>query len=136
MFCQVIPIILLWCCTTRGEYVRNEDICGPHNGRRLYLELGEKGLLYGKNVSFTQNKQKQLDSKIFMTNSSHSQCNLELVTCPSCVIVVTFQVLDLPHHCGNAGILMDSPCRYESFVILKLSFNLINSFKFSLKKEK
>lgn len=91
--------------------VRNEDICGAHNGRRLYLELGEKGVLYAKNVSFIKNLPRQQNSRFYMTNSSHHQCSLELVTCPSCAIKLTFKNLALPHSCGDNGIMMDSPCR-------------------------
>ncbi|XP_034949761.1 uncharacterized protein Culd isoform X2 [Chelonus insularis] len=93
--------------------IRNEDICGVHNGRRLYLELGEKGTLYAKNVSFIKNSPRQQNSRLYMTNSSHDQCSLELVTCPSCAITVTFKNLALPHSCGDSGMMMDSPCRCD-----------------------
>lgn len=92
--------------------VRNEDICGAHNGRRLYLELGEQGILYAKNVSLIKNAPRQHQaSRVYVANSSHDQCSLELVTCPSCVITVTFKSLALSHHCSDGGMMMDSPCR-------------------------
>ncbi|KAK0174857.1 hypothetical protein PV327_010578 [Microctonus hyperodae] len=93
--------------------IRDEDICGIHNGRRLYLELGEKGVLYAKNVSFIKNLPRQQNSRFYMTNSSHHQCSLELVTCPSCAIKLTFKNLALPYSCGDSGIMMDSPCRCD-----------------------
>lgn len=73
-----------------GNVARNEDICGVQNGRRMYLELGEKGVLYARNVSFVRNDARQEGSRAYTGNSSHAQCSLELVTCPSCVIVATF----------------------------------------------
>ncbi|XP_011702974.1 PREDICTED: uncharacterized protein LOC105459014 [Wasmannia auropunctata] len=109
----VIFATFWWILATTGNIVRNEDICGPHNGRRLYLELGEKGILYAKNVTFVRNLPRQLMPRLYSTtiNSSHHQCSLELVTCPSCVIVVTFKNIALPRHCGDGGVVMDSPCR-------------------------
>lgn len=108
-------MVLWWSVVARGEegnvVVRNEDICGAQNGRRLYLELGEKGILYAKNVSFAKNEARQEGSPVYASNSSHAQCSLELVTCPSCVIIVTFQSIALSHHCGDGSVTMDSPCR-------------------------
>lgn len=106
-------VVLCWFTVIYGNVVRNEDICGTHNGRRLYLELGEKGILYAKNVSFIKNAPRQQTSRIYATNSSHDQCSLELVTCPSCVIIVTFKNIALSHHCGDGGVMMDNPCRYK-----------------------
>ncbi|KAK2584190.1 hypothetical protein KPH14_006617 [Odynerus spinipes] len=112
-YVQVTIVLFYWLVVTYGNVVRNEDICGVHNGRRLYLELGEKGILYAKNVSFIKNAPRQQASRIYTTNSSHDQCSLELVTCPSCVIIVTFKNLALSHHCGDGGVVMDSPCRCD-----------------------
>ncbi|KAL2727704.1 uncharacterized protein V1477_016980 [Vespula maculifrons] len=109
----VTIVVLCWFTVIYGNVVRNEDICGTHNGRRLYLELGEKGILYAKNVSFIKNAPRQQTSRIYATNSSHDQCSLELVTCPSCVIIVTFKNIALSHHCGDGGVMMDNPCRYK-----------------------
>ncbi|XP_046816816.1 uncharacterized protein LOC124423292 isoform X1 [Vespa crabro] len=109
----VTIIIFCWFTVIYGNVVRNEDICGTHNGRRLYLELGEKGILYAKNVSFIKNAPRQQTSRIYATNSSHDQCSLELVTCPSCVIIVTFKNIALSHHCGDGGVMMDNPCRCD-----------------------
>ncbi|XP_029676589.1 uncharacterized protein LOC115243600 [Formica exsecta] len=115
-FKYVIVVTFWWIIATTGNIVQNEDICGSHNGRRLYLELGEKGILYAKNVSFIKNSPRQLTSRLYsttITNGSHHQCSLELVTCPSCVIVVTFKNIALSHHCGDGVIVMDSPCRCD-----------------------
>ncbi|XP_020299717.1 uncharacterized protein LOC109863691 isoform X2 [Pseudomyrmex gracilis] len=109
-----------WILTSSGNIIRNEDICGPHNGRRLYLELGERGILYAKNVTFVRSwTEQQLPPRPYTTsitsttNSSHYQCSLELVTCPSCVVVVVFKNIALSHHCGDGGVVMDSPCRCD-----------------------
>ncbi|XP_034175661.2 CUB and LDLa domain isoform X1 [Osmia lignaria lignaria] len=110
-----IVAVLWWTIVRKGEsnVVRNEDICGVQNGRRLYLELGEKGILYAKNVSFARNEPRQDGSRVYASNSSHAQCSLELVTCPSCVIIVTFQSIALSHHCGDGSVTIDSPCRCD-----------------------
>lgn len=107
-----------WIFATIGNIIQNEDICGFHNGRRLYLELGEKGILYARNITFIRNSPRQLPRLYATTtiNSSHHQCSLELVTCPSCVIVVTFKNIALPHHCDDGGIVMDSLCRWDTSV--------------------
>ncbi|XP_012154412.2 CUB and LDLa domain isoform X1 [Megachile rotundata] len=110
-----IVAVLWWAISNKGEsnVVRNEDICGVQNGRRLYLELGEKGILYAKNVSFVRNEPRQDGSRVYASNGSHAQCSFELVTCPSCVIIVTFQSISLSHHCGDGSVTIDSPCRCD-----------------------
>lgn len=91
--------------------LRSEDICGPHNGRRLYVELGEKGVLRANNVTLGATRSNAGGPDY--TNSSHDQCSLELVTCPSCVISLTFTSINLLHHCGDGGMTLDSPCRSD-----------------------
>ncbi|XP_012282727.1 uncharacterized protein LOC105700960 isoform X2 [Orussus abietinus] len=114
-----VPAILIafWSLTiVQGNFVREGDICGPHNGRRLYLELGEQGLLYGRNISSPrppQDPTSRPQDEAIVTNSSHEQCSLELVTCPSCIIVVTFKSLNLAHHCRDGSVTVDSPCRCD-----------------------
>lgn len=95
----------------KGAVVRNEDICGPQSGRRFYLELGDQGILYAKNVSFIKNEPRLQASRIYSTNSSHDHCSLDLVTCPSCVISLTFKSISLSQNCGDGEIMFDSPCR-------------------------
>ncbi|XP_033342685.2 CUB and LDLa domain isoform X1 [Megalopta genalis] len=114
-FRLALPTLLCWLVVVCAEsdVVRNEDICGAQNGRRLYLELGEKGILYAKNVSFARTEARQDGSRIYTNTSSHAQCTLELVTCPSCVIIVTFQSIALSHHCGDGSVTIDSPCRCD-----------------------
>ncbi|XP_018310649.1 uncharacterized protein Culd isoform X1 [Mycetomoellerius zeteki] len=114
-FKYVFFAIFWWILTTTANIIRNDDICGSYNGRRLYLELGERSILYAKNVTFVKNLSRQLMPRLYATtiNSSHHHCSLELVTCPSCVIVLTFKYIALPHYCGDGGIIMDSPCRCD-----------------------
>ncbi|KAJ9595457.1 hypothetical protein L9F63_013368, partial [Diploptera punctata] len=89
-----------------------DDICGISNGRRLYLELGEHGILTATNVNSIHSPRSQ---QIFSSGnlSSHEQCSLELVTCPACIVTITFHHLDLPHHCGGGNMLMDTACRCD-----------------------
>ncbi|CAL7941597.1 unnamed protein product [Xylocopa violacea] len=108
-----IPLWWLVVAKSEGNVVRNEDICGVQNGRRVYLELGEKGVLYAKNVTFAKYESRQEGSRVYTSNSSHAQCSFELVTCPSCVIIITFQSISLSHHCGDGSITMDNPCRCD-----------------------
>ncbi|XP_031783637.1 uncharacterized protein LOC100679837 isoform X2 [Nasonia vitripennis] len=116
MFTYFFLLILLtvaWLSASFADVVRNEDICGPHNGRRLYVELGEQGILYAANVSLVKNSPRQDTSRAYTANSSHDQCSLELVTCPSCVITLTFKSINLLHHCGDGSMTIDSPCRCD-----------------------
>lgn len=103
------------------DLIRNEDICGQHNGRRLYLEFGDRGVLYAKNITFIKTI-KDNGKKIYISNSSHDKCSLEIVTCPSCAITVTFKSLSLPHSCDDVGMMMDSPCRCDFINNLILNF--------------
>ncbi|XP_046586287.1 uncharacterized protein LOC107219690 isoform X1 [Neodiprion lecontei] len=111
LFCAIGAFTIL--STGASNFVRNQDICGQNNGRRLYLELGERGILYAKNVTFVKNAPRQQTSRAYVTNSSHNQCSLELVSCPSCIITVTFKHLELSHHCGDGSMMIDNPCRCD-----------------------
>lgn len=80
--------------------IRSDEICGQYNGRKLYLDLGDKGSI---KASFV-NEEALLESS---SRASHSQCSLEIVTCPSCVITATFKYLNL------SSCSLDSTCRQE-----------------------
>ncbi|XP_015124274.1 uncharacterized protein LOC107046224 isoform X2 [Diachasma alloeum] len=129
-------LIVVYCSiiVVHCDIIRNEDICGHHNGRRLYLELGEQGLLYAKNMSFIRSSLKQqtttAELRQYMTNNSHDQCSLELVTCPSCAIVLTFKSMNLPHSCSDIGIAMDSPCRCDYVWISEPPYDDISGTSF------
>ncbi|XP_043463794.1 serine-rich adhesin for platelets isoform X2 [Leptopilina heterotoma] len=111
---NVFIVFICWSVIINSEaIIRNEDICGIQNGRRLYLELGEQGVLFAKNVSFIKNSPRLQDSRIYTTNSSHDQCSLELVTCPSCVINLTFKSIGLSQNCGDGSFMLDSSCRCD-----------------------
>nr|CAD7441324.1 unnamed protein product [Timema bartmani] len=106
---------------------RNDDICGNYNGRRLYLGLGERGFLTAKNIT------SQLYSRLQFSDdniSSHEKCNLEIVTCPSCVISVTFRHLNLSHHCGGGNVVMDSPCRCDLVWLSEPSYEDVSKMPF------
>ncbi|XP_063227011.1 uncharacterized protein LOC134533420 [Bacillus rossius redtenbacheri] len=66
----------------------SHNICGGYNGRRLYLETGERGTLTADNAT---------------TGGARDKCRLDLVTCPACVISVVFRHLDLPRRCAGGG---------------------------------
>jgi len=110
----VILVTFWWIHAVTGNAVRNEDICGANNGRRLHLQLGEKGTLYARNVTFIGDSSRQPVPRFYASiiNSSHYQCSLELVTCASCVIVVIFKHIALSgHHCDGKSVPMNSSCR-------------------------
>ena len=109
----MILVVIYSTLLAKGAVVRNEDICGAQNGRRFYVELGDQGILYAKNVTFIKNEPRLQASTIYASNSSHDQCSLELVTCPSCVISLTFKNIVLSQNCGDGGFMLDSPCRWE-----------------------
>lgn len=65
--------------------INHDDICGDLNGRRVYLDLGDHGSLaakYSDDVSQIR--------KTHKIASTHRECSLELITCPSCIISVKF----------------------------------------------
>lgn len=53
-------VVYVWVCLACLNAVkevtcgRQESICGTYNGRRLYLELGDKGILYSGNATIHQ----------------------------------------------------------------------------------
>jgi len=81
---------------------RVDEICGAHNGRKLYLELGDRGSV---RASFVDEAPLLAGGAAAARASSHSQCNLEIVTCPSCVITATFKFINL------SSCSLDSACR-------------------------
>nr|CAD7588593.1 unnamed protein product [Timema genevievae] len=125
---SVASILLLLASLNNTNGVdRNDDICGNYNGRRLYLGLGERGFLTAKNVT------SQLYSRLQFSDdniSSHEKCNLEIVTCPSCVISVTFRHLNLSHHCGGGNVVMDSPCRCDLVWLSEPSYEDVSKMPF------
>ncbi|RZF41963.1 hypothetical protein LSTR_LSTR012340 [Laodelphax striatellus] len=88
-----------------GGGPRQDDICGVHNGRRLYLDQGDRGILTAKNVTTTPHRSQH--------SQSHEQCSVEIVTCPSCVISVRFRQLSLAAAGCGGGVGGDSPCRCD-----------------------
>ncbi|XP_033221378.1 uncharacterized protein LOC117175714 isoform X2 [Belonocnema kinseyi] len=111
--CHVILVVFHLALLAKGAVVRNEDICAAQNGRRFYLELGDQGILYAKNVSFIKNEPRLQASRIYSNNSSHDHCSLDLVTCPSCVISLTFKSISLSQNCGDGKFMFDNPCRCD-----------------------
>uniref|UniRef100_A0A1A9WRA4 CUB domain-containing protein n=1 Tax=Glossina brevipalpis TaxID=37001 RepID=A0A1A9WRA4_9MUSC len=102
---------------------RDLDICNHWNGRRHFLELGERGDLHARNVTTSAFR-----STLFSPSSSNNamknrtttdiwyQCNLELVTCAECVIRITFTHANFSKTCeriANSGVGKSSMCPCE-----------------------
>ncbi|KAM8709232.1 hypothetical protein ACLKA7_016098 [Drosophila subpalustris] len=96
---------------------RDLDICNHWNGRRHFLELGERGELHARNVSTTAFRSSQLGLKNDLsTPDVWYQCNLELVTCAECVIRVTFTHANFSKSCSNTGGKSNMcPCEHIQF---------------------
>ncbi|XP_017769077.1 PREDICTED: uncharacterized protein LOC108557170 isoform X2 [Nicrophorus vespilloides] len=83
---------------------RNEEICGKFDGRRIYLELDDRGFLEARNQPNTiQNSD---------NTTPHKQCSLELITCPSCVVTIKFTFLNISRNCGKNSVLDRCGCDY------------------------
>ncbi|CAO1345668.1 unnamed protein product [Diamesa serratosioi] len=82
--------------STPQRVYKNTDICGYHNGHRRYLELGETGQLTARNVTVSNSI---MDINQKYNKSLSMSCSLELVTCPSCSIKVTFSYTNYPKTC-------------------------------------
>ncbi|XP_034106579.1 uncharacterized protein LOC117569506 isoform X1 [Drosophila albomicans] len=98
---------------------RDLDICNHWNGRRHFLELGERGELHAKNVSTTAFRSSQLSMPNDLTSAPADvwyQCNLELVTCAECVLRVTFTHANFSKSCSNTGGKSNMcPCEHIQF---------------------
>ncbi|XP_018326251.1 uncharacterized protein LOC108737696 [Agrilus planipennis] len=85
------------------------EICGEFTGRRMYLELGEEGVLTARNES----NLREYHYKHQLHNiSTHSQCSLELITCPSCIISLKFTFLNISRNCDKNTVLDSCGCDY------------------------
>ncbi|EDV96708.1 GH16413 [Drosophila grimshawi] len=96
---------------------RDLDICNHWNGRRHFLELGERGELHARNVSTTAYRSSPLLLKNELAaGDAWYQCNLELVTCAECVIRVTFTHANFSKSCSNTGGKSNMcPCEHIQF---------------------
>ncbi|XP_061389118.1 uncharacterized protein LOC133324254 [Musca vetustissima] len=115
------------------------DICNHWNGRRHFLELGERGELHARNVT-TSAYRSTLYSSASSTSSPSNvaatttlngakirsnldfwyQCNLELVTCAECVIRITVTFANFSKTCeriANSAVGKSSlcPCEHIQF---------------------
>ncbi|XP_037810549.1 uncharacterized protein LOC119602848 isoform X2 [Lucilia sericata] len=116
---------------------RDLDICNHWNGRRHFLELGERGDLHARNVTTSAFRTTLFAPSSSSTSSSSTstngnslknrstldywyQCNLELVTCAECVIRITFTYANFSKNCermGNTalGKSLMCPCEHMQF---------------------
>ncbi|CAG9865067.1 unnamed protein product [Phyllotreta striolata] len=83
---------------------QSNDICGPNNGKRFYLEPGESGSLSAD--------YKHILSPQTGNNSSYNKCTVEFITCPSCVIDIQFRYLNISRNCGKASVFDSCGCDY------------------------
>ncbi|KAG5678029.1 hypothetical protein PVAND_007736 [Polypedilum vanderplanki] len=98
---------------TYQKFFKNSEICGTLNGHRRYLELGETGDIMAHNISvpnYLQEVSKKFNQSLTL------QCSIELVTCPSCIIKVSFEYMNFPTSCSNTknGVGM---CRCDYLII-------------------
>ena len=122
MFKYFIIILNVFYCVSIGPR-RFDDICLNH-GMRLYVELGESGVLTALNVSYNASK----TGNPSLNATSHELCSVEIVTCPSCIVNVAVRFLDLNHYC-NTNSLVDCSCRLVLHdLIFKEKFRLFINF--------
>lgn len=82
MFIRLLLLSLTFSLIScKGNTLQYEDICGHLNNRRIYLELGDIGYLTADHTNFDLTLKNQ---------TVHNECNLEIITCPSCLIRVKF----------------------------------------------
>ncbi|XP_076352852.1 uncharacterized protein LOC143248374 [Tachypleus tridentatus] len=99
-----------------NECLPDGDLCKLMNGKKYYVDVGETGIIKAENVS----------SKFFKNETEHlnlPQCTMELVTCPSCHIVVSVLYLNIPM-CSS-----DNSCRCD-YVWIKESAYATSGQKF------
>ncbi|XP_044272200.1 uncharacterized protein LOC123016062 isoform X2 [Tribolium madens] len=81
-----------------------DDICGHINGQRIFLEYGESGTLeanYSNNIF-----------ERFYKTKPERRCIVEFVSCPSCVIKITFNFMNLST-CGGDTCACDHVWIYQ-----------------------
>lgn len=112
---------------------RDLDICSHWNGRRQFLEMGDRGDLHAQNVSISSSYKVHvrrwlsiyiifilcfyfcfvLQNPLFTPISLHNdnntldiwyQCNIELVTCSECVIRVSFTHTNFSMQCDEPDV--------------------------------
>ncbi|XP_013778447.1 uncharacterized protein LOC106463020 [Limulus polyphemus] len=99
-----------------NECLPDGDLCKLMNGKKYYVDIGETGIIKAENVSskFLKNETENL---------SLPKCTVELVSCPSCHIVVSVLYLNIPK-CSS-----DNSCRCD-YVWIKESAYAISGQKF------
>ncbi|XP_055611974.1 uncharacterized protein LOC129758495 isoform X2 [Uranotaenia lowii] len=115
---QTVVILLLVGLLSGAEgfakVYRNNEICGVYNGHRVYLELGDRGLLQATNVTVSK-----------QTNqTAPSVCTLELVTCPSCNFKISLSYSNFPTKCSHHN---EMPCRCDYLEFSEPPFDLEQS---------
>ncbi|XP_037038315.1 uncharacterized protein LOC119075855 isoform X2 [Bradysia coprophila] len=94
------------------KYLRSNEICSANNGKRIYLELGDKGVLKATNITtpiFTNNKTSKNDTNQALIQF---QCTLDVVTCPSCIIKVEIRSMNFSRSCNAMDPNFACKCDY------------------------
>ncbi|GFT28970.1 uncharacterized protein NPIL_241821 [Nephila pilipes] len=106
----------LWCLLLvicLGNCLPDGDLCKWMNGRKYYIDVGESGIISVENAtSLTKaldpvNNQPQIPQR----------CSVELITCPSCHLLITIQKLAIPN-CSN-----DKTCRCDFLWIKESAYS-------------
>lgn len=74
----------------QSKLLFHDEIC-ELNGRRVYLELGSQGALSMKNMSKESGMSLATRNSLRDAEQVCVQCSMELVTCPACIIKITFE---------------------------------------------
>ncbi|XP_075161919.1 CUB and LDLa domain isoform X2 [Haematobia irritans] len=133
IFVNVVVIVSVLSSSLVIAYPSNTykdlDICNHWNGRRHFLELGERGELHARNVTTSAYRSTLYSSSPTSPPSSPLkvrnldfwyQCNLELVTCAECVIRITVTYANFSKTCeriSNTAVGKSSlcPCEHIQF---------------------
>ncbi|XP_037939940.1 uncharacterized protein LOC119672861 isoform X2 [Teleopsis dalmanni] len=130
LLCECLFKCISHCLAYPANNYHDLDICNYWNGRRYFLELGERGDLHARNVTTSAYR-----STVFSTTNTNNannihnrtsdiwyQCNLELVTCAACVIRISFTHVNFSKTCeriANTGVSTVKssmcPCEHIQF---------------------
>lgn len=130
LFISCLYFVVLLIATNSLEY---HDICQSH-GSKLYFRSEDSGTIEAKNIVNNS------------TNNTFQECKVELITCPSCVIVVNFtwvtfdvinlqypkyinyRFINLSHRCENFKYPF-SDCNCEYIEIMEEPYEKLSSKK-------
>ncbi|XP_066260851.1 uncharacterized protein Culd isoform X2 [Euwallacea similis] len=83
------------------------DICTVSRSNKLHVDYGTSGELLAE-----QNNQPVGKDFEHYQNISERKCIVELITCPSCIIHIKFQYLNIPRTCQKSSVYSHCECDY------------------------